>query len=153
LELHGLVISGNPQQGTLRNARIKPLVDYHQPVESEILAELVANALQWFGSDSFYEIHEVEQGALSLIKLLDLLPFQQENGKTLRLAANFFLLRSDFPPAVIAADRAEQYRSAIGNALKMDTQPLVDLLAASVLESLCHCLGEAAQTLAFTILT
>ncbi len=152
LELHGLMLSGNPEQGKFRNTWIESLMDNHQPTEFELLPEIVANALEWFGSDSFHEIHEVEQEALFLAKLLDILPFQQENGRTLRLAANFFLLRAEFPPAVIASSRADQYCSAIEHGLRLETQPLVDLLAGSLLESLQYCLGETAPASAFQIL-
>jgi len=68
------------------------------------------------------------------------------------LAANFFLLRSEFPPAVIASSRAEQYCLAIKHGLRLETQPLVDLLAGSLLESLHYCLGEKAPAAAFHIL-
>jgi hypothetical protein len=152
LELHGLMRNGNPEQGKFRNTWIESLADDHQPTEFELLPEIVANALEWFGSDSFHEIHVVEQGALFLAKLLDILPFQQENGRTLRLAANFFLLRAEFPPAVITSSRSDQYCSAIEHGLSLETQPLVDLLAGSLLESLHYCLGERAPASAFQIL-
>ncbi|HVN78808.1 MAG TPA: Fic family protein, partial [Terriglobia bacterium] len=152
LDLHGLILSGNSGQGKLRNTWIESLASNHQPAESELLPEIVANALEWFDSDSFYEIHEVEQMALFLGKLLDILPFQRQNGRTLRLAANFFLLRAGFPPAIIASSRADHYCSAIDHGLRLETQPLVDLLAGSLLESLHYCLGEKAPAAAFHIL-
>lgn len=152
LGLHGLMLTGNPQRGHYRECRISPLTEGHQPTEFEILPEVVRNALEWFNSDSFLQMHEVEQAALFLMKLLDVLPFQQGNGKTLRLAANLFLLRNEFPPAPIASSRAGEYHTSITSAFKFHTQPLIDLLADSVLESLCYCLGETTPLPKFLIL-
>ena len=152
LEMHGVMLCGSPEQGKFRNSWIQPLAEGHQPSESEILPEIIENAMEWFVSDSICQIHEVEQAALFLAKLLDILPFQQENGRTLRLAANFFLFRAEFPPAVIASSRTDQYCFAIKKALRLETQDLIDLLVGSVLESLHYCLGEKTPASAFQIL-
>jgi hypothetical protein len=152
LELHGLMLSGNSETGELRNSWIQPLTNNHHPPECELLTQTVENALEWFGSESFHEIHEVEQAALFLARLLDILPFQQQNGRTLRLAANFFLLRAGFPPAFIPPSRTGQYSVAIEKALRLETQSLVDLWAGSLLESLLYCLGETPTPSAFQIL-
>jgi Fic family protein len=140
LGLQGLMIAGDPSAGHYREASIEPLAEGHQPTESSILPEVVANAMEWFNADSFCELHEIEKTALFLVKLLDILPFGQGNGRTLRLTDNFYLLRAQYPPAIIPVSRAAEYRLAIKYALGFHTQPLVDLLADSVRESLRCCL-------------
>jgi len=98
--------------------------------------------LEWFNSDSFHEMHEVEKTALILIKLIDIWPFEEGNGRTLRLFANFFLLKSGYPPAIIPSDKAPQYAAAIQNSFRFHTQPLIDLLTEAVLQGLRYCLAE-----------
>ena len=74
-------------------------------------------------------MHEVEKSALMLIKLLDVQPFDEANGRTLRLFSNFFLLKAGYPPAIIPASQADQYAVAIQRSLGFDTQPIIDLIA------------------------
>ena len=78
------------------------------------------------------------------MKLTDIVPFEQGNGLTLRLFANFFLLRGGYAPAVIGPRYADRYSAAIKDSFRFHTQPLIDLLAEAVLEGLQHCLGEPA---------
>jgi fido (protein-threonine AMPylation protein) len=69
-------------------------------------------------------------------------PFEEGNGKTLRLFSNFFLIKSGYPPAVIPASQASQYAVAIRSSLRFDTQPIIDVIADSTDRSLRWCLGE-----------
>ncbi|PYV42691.1 MAG: hypothetical protein DMG06_13135 [Acidobacteria bacterium] len=143
LELHRRMMEGiHAHAGRFRESEMKPLGEGHEPIEPELVPYVVDNALEWFNSDSFHEMHEVEQTALMLIKLIDIHPFDEGNGRTLRVFSNFFLLGADYPPAVISSGGASQYAIAIQNSLRFHTQPLIDLLADSVLQSLQFCLGE-----------
>ena len=152
LELHGLAVGGDPSGGTYRLGPITPVAKGHQPADSDLLHEIVSNALEWFDSGSFYEMHEVERAVLFLVKMVDILPFERANGTTLRLASSFFLLKAGYPPAVIPAARVDDYRLAIENALALLTQPLVDLMADSVLDSLCFCVGGSSDPQTFRVL-
>ncbi len=85
----------------------------HEPTEAELVGPVIDNALGWFQSESFAQMHEVEKSALMLIKLLDVQPFDDANGRTLRLFSNFFLLKAGYPPAVIPASQASEYALAL----------------------------------------
>lgn len=135
-----------------RTSSIKPLIQGQDPPEWEVIPELVENSLQWFQADSFNEMHEVEKAALALIKLIDIQPFDQENGITLRLFSNVFLLQSGYPPAIIRSDQADSYASAIKEALCFRTGPLVDLLTEAVSHSLRLCLGDKETQSPFVVL-
>jgi fido (protein-threonine AMPylation protein) len=144
LEIHRLMLEGiDPNAGKYRETEIKPLGEGHEPTEPEMVPYVAENALEWFNSGSFHEMHEVEKTALVLIKFIDIWPFEEGNGRTLRLFSNFFLLKAGYPPAIIPPERAKQYAMAIQNSLRFHTQPLIDLLTDSVGQSLQYCLGEA----------
>ena len=143
LELHRVLFSGiHAQAGEFRQQGAAPLAPGHEPTEAELVGPVIDNALGWFQSESFAQMHEVEKSALMLIKLLDVQPFDEANGRTLRLFSNFFLLKAGYPPAVIPASQASQYALAVQSSLRFDTQPIIDLIADATDRSLRWCLGE-----------
>jgi Fic family protein len=145
LELHHRLIEGiHPLAGRFRESEISSFGEGHEPIEAELVPYVVENALEWFSSDSFHEMHEVEKTALILMKLVDIWPFEEGNGLTLRLFANFFLLKSGYPPAILPSTKAPQYAAAIQNSFRFHTQPLIDLLTEAVLQGLLYCLAEPA---------
>ncbi|MBM3804624.1 MAG: Fic family protein [Acidimicrobiia bacterium] len=143
LALHGILLSGiHAAPKGFRKGDAKPLAPGHEPTDPELIAPVIDNALGWFRSDSFAEMHEVEKTALMLIKLADVQPFEEANGRALRLFSNFFLLKAGYSPAVIPANQASQYALAIQRALGFDTQPIIDLIASATERSLRWCLDE-----------
>jgi Fic family protein len=153
LELHRVLLSEvHPRAGTFRQLDAPPLVQGHDPIEAELVGPVVDNALGWFQSESFAEMHEVEKSALMLIKLTDVQPFDEANGRTLRLFSNFFLLKAGYPPAVIPASQASPYALAIQRSLVFDTQPIIDLIAEGTDRSLRWCLGEPPAPPKLTVL-
>jgi Fic family protein len=145
LELHRRLLEGvHPRAGHFRESEIRSFGEGHEPIEAELVPWVIENALQWFNSDSFHEMHEVEKTALMLMKMVDIFPFEEGNGRTLRLFANFFLLKTGYPPAIIPSARAGQYAAAIQNSFRFHTQPLIDLLTEAVLQGLQYCLAEPA---------
>ena len=143
LELHRVLTSGvHPRAGEFRQQDATPLAPGHEPTDPDLVPPVVDNALSWFQSDSFAAMHEVEKSALMLIKLVDVQPFDEANGRTLRLFSNFFLLKADYPPAIIPASQADQYAVAIQRSLGFDTQPIIDLIAEATDRGLRWCLGD-----------
>jgi fido (protein-threonine AMPylation protein) len=143
LELHRVLVSGvHARAGKFRQQDASPLAPGHEPTDPELVAPIVDNALGWFQSESFAEMHEVEKSALMLIKLIDVQPFDEANGRTLRLFSNFFLLKAGYPPAIIPASQADQYALAIQRSLGFDTQPIIDLISEATDRSLRWCLGD-----------
>jgi len=143
LELHRALLLGvDAQAGQFRQQSAAPLAPGHEPTEAELVGPVIINALGWFQSESFAQMHEVEKSALMLIKLLDIQPFEEANGRILRVFSNFFLLKAGYPPAVIPASRGSEYVLAVQSALRFETQPIIDLIADATDRSLRWCLGE-----------
>ncbi|MEW5978149.1 MAG: Fic family protein [Acidobacteriota bacterium] len=148
---YAMVRDLHPLAGQYRKSEVRPLGEGHEPTEPELVPYVVANAMEWFSAASFNEMHEVEKTALLLMKMIDIHPFETANGRTLRLFSNFYLLRSGYPPAIIPSAKASQYAIAMQNSLRFHTQPLIDLLADSLRQTLAFCLDEACPP-SFTIL-
>lgn len=146
LELHRRLMEDiHPRAGRFRESEISSLREGNEPIEAELVPWVVENALEWFNSDSFHEMHEVEKTALVLMKMIDIVPFDEANGRALRLFSSFFLLKTGYPPAIIPSTRASHYAAAIQNSLSFHTQPLIDLLTEAVLQGLQFCLAEPAS--------
>ena len=68
LEVHRVMMAGlQSSGGRFRELELQPS-EGHEPTEVELIAPVVENVWQWFRSDSFMEMHEVERTALMLIK-------------------------------------------------------------------------------------
>ena len=153
MEIDRIMLGGvSPSAGKYRQLEVQSLGEGHEPAEAELVPLLVENALDWSRSGGFNEMHEVEKAALMLIKLIDIQPFDKGNGRTLRLFSNFFLLKAGYPPAIIDPCKGSQYAMAIQNSLRFHTQPLIDLLAESVHQSLFYCLDEPPPAPGLTVL-
>ena len=143
LKLHRVLVSeAHDGAGEFRQRNATGLAPGHEPTDPELVAPVVDNALGWFQSESFAQMHEVEKSALMLIKLMDIQPFDDANGRTLRLFSNFFLVKAGYPPAIIPANQADEYSLAIQRSLGFDTQPIIDLIAEATDRSLRWCLGQ-----------
>ncbi len=154
LELHHLLVTGETVGASrFREYEIESICEGHEPMEAVLVPEVVENALEWFKAESFHQMHEVERTALMLAKLVDIHPFEEANGRTIRLISNFYLLKAGYPPAVISASRASEYATAIQGAIHFHTQPIIDLLTEAVTRSLAYCLDEPPPSPELKVLT
>jgi prophage maintenance system killer protein len=101
-------------------------------VSAEHLPMIVENACRWFAMDSFGELNPVEQAAIALLRLVELAPFAQHNQRTALLAASLFTLRSGLPPIAIRAQQSQAYFAAVQQGLRMNTEPMVELVAVAI---------------------
>jgi len=100
------------------------------------LPALLESACQWYTADSFVELNPIEQAALVLLRLIEIQPFEEKNERTALVAASLFTLRSDLPPLIIKAAMNAQFLLALDEAARMNTKPMVELLALVVAETL-----------------
>jgi hypothetical protein len=122
----------------IRTTETLALSPAHSPVPAVLLSKMIDNALDWFTTDSFNELHIGEQAALVYLRLLDLQPFPTHHETIALLAASFFTERAGLPPLIIFADEltAASYPAVIESAFRMLTQPLVELLAANQIRTI-----------------
>ncbi|MCS6805787.1 MAG: Fic family protein [Acidobacteriota bacterium] len=135
--LHSLAVGQTDQAaGRFRAQPINPLYTGHEPAQPEELPRLIELTLEWFAADSMSELHPVEQAALVHLRLYELQPFGKASGRLTRLAASLFTVRRALPPIIISRERADAYYQALLTGFQMATQPLVELLAQSLGQTL-----------------
>ena len=92
-------------------------------VESRLVA-----LLGWLDGDSVRELRPEQAGALVLARLLEILPFEDANGRLARLAASHVMVRVGARPPVLAGGDKQRLEAALAQAFRLDTEPLVALL-------------------------
>jgi len=117
--------------------------DSTSKVKAEMLPVVLEGACQWFSADSFAELHPIEQAGIVLLRLIELRPFDEGNEKTALVAASLFTLRSGLPPIIIGVEAQPAYRAALNEGIRMNTKPMVELMAESVERSLGLMILEA----------
>ncbi len=139
--VHATLMSGlSDEAGLFRSNEVTPLTESHEPPGSRAVPFAVAQLVDWAGTESFSELHPVQQSALILIRLLDIYPFAAGTPRTSRVLANLYFLRAGFPPAIVFSDKAKDYHEAVAAGFRMDTTPLTTLIAGSVDRVLDFCL-------------
>jgi Fic family protein len=101
-------------------------------------ARLPANlesVCHWFTAESFAELHPAEQASIVLLRLIELKPFEEGNTRTALAASSLFALRSQLPPIIIAPEMQVAYRAALDEGLKMNTKPMVDVVAQALVKA------------------
>jgi len=113
-----------------------------KPAPPEVLPLMIETACRWYTAESFTELNPVEQASIVFLRLLELQPFQQANERTALVAASLFTLRSELPPIVISTEMHAAYRNALEEGDRMNTKPMVELVAESVERTLSAILAK-----------
>jgi len=114
-----------------------------QIMSAESLPIVLETAFRWYTADSFAELHPVEQASIVLLRLLEIQPFEEANQQTALLAASLFTLRSELPPIIIGPEMHAAYRVALDEGGRMNTKPMVELVAEAAERSLRTMIEEA----------
>lgn len=131
LELHRTLIGAGEDANVFRKTEPAPINAAHDPTPAVLVPRMIDHAFDWFSTESFGELHPVEQATVAYLRLLDLYSFPALNEPTAILAAGFYTERAGLPPLIIFADDATQAKFAqtLEAAMRMLTQPLVELFA------------------------
>lgn len=144
--VHARMMAGlSEEAGEFRGGDMAPLTPEHDPPDPRAVAWSVHHLLDWTAADSFAELHAIQQAALVLVRLLDIAPFTDGSARTCRCIANFYLIKAQFPPAILTPQEEASYRGAVNAGLTMDTTPLTTLLANAVARTMDFCLHGSAK--------
>ncbi len=130
-ELYRTLIGAAVDADVLRRTEAAPINAAHDPTPAILLPKMIDHAFDWFSTESFAELHPVEQATIAYMRLLDMYPFPAANEPVAMLSASFYTERAGLPPLVISADEVTQARFAqtLEAAFRMLTQPLVEMFA------------------------
>lgn len=106
---------------------------------------ILEGALQWFSADSFSELHPIEQASIVLLRFIELHPFVGGSEQTALVAASLFTMRKGLPPIIISEEMQPAYRAALNEGIRMNTKPMVELIAESTDKTLDLMILEAKE--------
>jgi hypothetical protein len=84
---------------------------------------------EWLETAGTRDLQPEQAAALALARILEILPFDDANGRVSRLAASHVMVRGGMRPPILVAGDAARLRAALESAFRLETEPLVALLA------------------------
>ena len=98
------------------------------PAPPALVAGRVAILEQWMAAPSAQELKPAQQGALALARIVEMMPFDDGNGRVSRLAASHLMVRAGARPPILVAADAPRLVAALQSAFQLHTEPLSALL-------------------------
>jgi Fic/DOC family len=99
------------------------------PAPADRIEERLASLVDWIEAAGTRDLAPDQAAAVALARFLEILPFDEANGRVSRLAAAHVMVRGGMRPPVLVAGDAPRLRAAIEGAFRMETGPLVELLS------------------------
>lgn len=124
--------SGSDQSSPGKELSAQPLPE---PAAATRLLARLESVCHWFTAESFAELHPAEQASIVLLRLIEVKPFDEGNTRTALAAASLFALRSQLPPIIIEPEMQLAYRTALSEGVKMNTKPMVDVVAQALVKA------------------
>ena len=129
-----------PETGWRRAARSRAAV---APAPPETIPGRLAILEQWINSEGAGGLKAQQKAALALARLVEILPFEDGNGRVSRLAASHLMVREGMRPPILAGGDGPRLEACLQAAFRFDTEPLCALLV----EASERCLDVMIQTL------
>jgi Fic family protein len=147
-QIHALVLRTIDDQNAGRYRRVQVYItgSEYVPPEPVAVPPLMADLGQRLASEEFAALHPVEQAARAHLRLVDIHPFIDGNGRTARLLMNLLLMRHGYPPAIIRYEGRPAYYAALEKAHRQELEPFLTLVAEAVARSLDMYLAATAPT-------
>lgn len=98
------------------------------PSPPSLIRERLEFLAQWLEGDSGQELPPGRQGALVLARLVEILPFEDANGRVSRLAASHLMVRSGARPSILVGADRPRLEQCLQAAFRLSTEGLVALL-------------------------
>jgi len=115
-----------PETGWRRAVRSRETA---APAPPEAIPGRLAILEQWINSEGAGGLKAPQKAALALARLVEILPFADGNGRVSRLAASHLMVRGGMRPPILVSGDAARLRAALESAFRLETEPLVALLA------------------------
>jgi len=112
--------------GLRRGARER---DGAPPAPAEHVESRLATLALWLEVAGPRDLAPDQAAAIALARLVEILPFDDANGRVSRLAASHLMLRGGLRPPILVAGDAKRLRAALEAAFRLETEPLTALLA------------------------
>ena len=139
LQLHAVILRGIEDEwaGRYRNVGVRISGSRHVPPNPLKVPTLMEELFAWYPTQTL--IHPVELAADLHLKLAQIHPFIDGNGRVCRLVMNLHLMQRGYPLTIIRAantQRAEYYQALSDSDQSSDPAPFRAFIVTRVLESL-----------------
>ena len=94
----------------------------------EFIQARLALLADWMGADSGRELKPLQQASLALARIVEILPFEDGNGRVSRLAASHIMLRGGLRPPVLVRGDGPRLVACLRAAFRLELEPLEALL-------------------------
>jgi hypothetical protein len=99
------------------------------PAPAELVEDRLATLALWLEVAGPRDLAPEQAAAVALARLVEILPFDDANGRVSRLAASHRMVRGGMRPPILVAGDAPRLRAALEAAFRLETGPLTALLA------------------------
>jgi len=111
--------------GFRRNERSR---DGASPAPPAFVESRLAILEGWLRSEGATALKPLAQAVLALARVVEILPFEDGNGRISRLAASHLMVAGGMRPPILVGGDTARLRAAIAAAFRFDTEPLGALL-------------------------
>jgi hypothetical protein len=94
----------------------------------EFIGARLAVLAEWMGGDSGRELKPLQQATLALARIVEILPFEDGNGRVSRLAASHLLVRGGLRPPILVRGDGPRLVACLRAAFRLELLPLEALL-------------------------
>jgi hypothetical protein len=98
------------------------------PAPAAFVATRLQNLQEWLNVESSAGLKPGQRGALVMARVVEILPFDDGNGRVARLAASHVMVRAGARPPVLKGDDGARLIQALQLAFQLQTEPLASLL-------------------------
>lgn len=126
LAWHGALVGGQP--GLRRSERVRARCEDVPPAPPDRIEGRLRILEDWLSAESAGELQAAQRGALILARVVEILPFQDGNGRVARLAASHAMEGAGALPPILAGADRPRLEAALSAAFRLDTEPLAALL-------------------------
>jgi hypothetical protein len=107
---------------------MKPLFRGQDCPDPQFIDRSLDNFFNWLTAESVAEIHPIERAALTLSRLADIWPFEQGTLSSAIVLTNLGLRQAALPPFFVLPEHKKEFKTVIGQAMTIETQPLVNAI-------------------------
>lgn len=106
------------------------------PAPPEAIEGRLATLAEWLSAPGARDLRPEQAAALALARIVEVLPFDDANGRVARLAASHVMVRGGLPAPVLVGADGPYLLACLRAAFRLDTEPLVSLLVEASSRSL-----------------
>jgi fido (protein-threonine AMPylation protein) len=114
------------------------VVDFYAPPPAYLVRPLMKEFIDWLNQNVYTEsaLHPLEIASLAHIKLVNIHPFYDGNGRTGRILMNLILTNFGYPPLVIRPETKKHYNECMSQANRGNSLPFINFIAKLMLITL-----------------